>query len=122
MSMTTRPFHLAECRPECMRRYLCYKVRASIISKQHLREDSRTYIQYMTLRDIAVDLATMCEEFVGLSGSEVKRLKRRLFQVRNMLCDADSIIECWIVMTAMPNTASALRSSKTPTDENDILR
>jgi hypothetical protein len=34
------------------------------------------------------DLATMCEEFVGLSAIEVKRLKKRMFQVSYILSGA----------------------------------
>lgn len=66
---------------ECLRRYLCFKVRASIARKSHLPKDQQIPIQYMTLRDIATDLVTITKHVVDLTEQEARKLTRKLYAV-----------------------------------------
>ncbi|KAJ9111050.1 hypothetical protein QFC19_001248 [Naganishia cerealis] len=64
---------------QSLRRYLCFKVRASIARKSHLPKEQQIPLQYMTLRDIALDLVTITKYVVDLEEQEAQKLARKLF-------------------------------------------
>jgi hypothetical protein len=66
---------------ECLHRYFCVKVRASIARKRHLPKEQQIPLQYMTLRDIAFDLVTITKYVVDLEEQKARKLARKLFAV-----------------------------------------